>query len=147
MKKCNKCGEAKSISEYFKAGKHPSGKVKMRGDCKACAKRDTSEWRKNKRAHYNEYMSKYRVQNPDKIREHEIKKLYGISGDDLRQMTASQDNKCKICRRPPSGKRPLAIDHCHSTGRVRGLLCYRCNLGVAFLEAPGILPIALKYLK
>jgi hypothetical protein len=109
--------------------------------------KQTADRRKIKRTEYNAYMRKYRIQNPDKIRATEIKRDYGLTPDELLRMIKEQENKCKICSRPPSGKRPLAIDHCHTTGRVRGLLCYRCNLGLAFVESPGLLSAALEYLK
>jgi hypothetical protein len=55
-------------------------------------------------------------------------------------LLAAQDGRCAICRN--ADKRALSIDHAHGTGRVRGLLCRRCNLGlgcfgddIAFLEA------------
>lgn len=58
-----------------------------------------------------------------------IKRKYGITYDDYLQMFATQNGVCKLCFRPPHKKR-LSIDHCHRTGKVRGLLCLQCNKNV-----------------
>lgn len=51
---------------------------------------------------------------------------FGITNDQYQQMLAQQGGLCAICHRVP-GTRRLSVDHCHSTLRVRGLLCYMCN--------------------
>src|SRR2546428_9677 len=53
-------------------------------------------------------------------------RMYGITPEQYDQMLLEQQGRCKICPRRPS-KRKLNIDHCHKTGKVRGLLCWRCN--------------------
>jgi len=59
----------------------------------------------------------------------------------------AQDGRCAICRAPPSPRRALAVDHCHVTHRVRGLLCDRCNLGIGlFGDSPSALRSAASYL-
>ncbi len=55
---------------------------------------------------------------------------YGITIDDFERMNKEQNGVCKICNEPPALKTKwgrLAVDHCHTTGKVRGLLCYPCN--------------------
>jgi hypothetical protein len=49
---------------------------------------------------------------------------YGITEEDYDEMSSSQNGKCAICEKDP---KRLVVDHCHSTGRVRGLLCDPCN--------------------
>lgn len=147
IKKCTRCNIQKTRDQFFRTGISRSGKIKIRGDCKACASKHTSAWRTKNRSEYNAYMSKYRIQNPDKIRATEIKKLYGLLPEELLKMAKDQNNKCKICYRSPTGKRPLAIDHCHKTGKVRGLLCYRCNTQISILENPERLEKSIEYLK
>jgi len=60
----------------------------------------------------------------------EIKKKYGLSKEDYIKISEDQEGKCFICGRDPYAIRPfrnLSVDHDHTTGRIRGLLCYRCN--------------------
>lgn len=63
-------------------------------------------------------------------------RLRGITPAEYDQMLAAQGGRCAICRRAPDENergRRLAIDHCHDTGRVRGLLCTLCNVGIGAL--------------
>lgn len=65
-------------------------------------------------------------------------------------MSESQGGVCKICRRPPafSTRGVLYVDHCHDTGRIRGLLCGQCNVGMgAFRDNAELLEIAATYLR
>lgn len=64
-----------------------------------------------------------------------------------KRMYASQDGACAICeaKREPMG---LVIDHNHATGKVRGLLCNACNIGIGHLkDSPDVLEAALQYLE
>ena len=62
-------------------------------------------------------------------------------------MKTNQNNKCLICGNEQDGK-DLAIDHCHTTNKVRGLLCNSCNLGLGcFKDNLDILASAIKYLE
>lgn len=71
---------------------------------------------------------------------------YGISEGEYRSLLAAQEGGCAICGARPAGKR-LHIDHCHTTGTVRGLLCSNCNLGIGnFRDSPGLLMAAIHYL-
>lgn len=79
-----------------------------------------------------------------------MKSLYGITLEDYHAMLKAQNGLCKICLRQAHegthGK--LYVDHCHSTGRIRGLLCNRCNIGVGnFSDCTETLERALAYLR
>ena len=84
-------------------------------------------------------------------------KTYGITFPDKQKMLAKQDGCCKICRIPlvdgyygsKKNKANVAfVDHCHTTGKIRGILCCNCNsvLGKA-LDNPTILRLAAEYLE
>jgi len=76
-----------------------------------------------------------------------IKKEYGISIEDYDAILASQGGKCAICK-GGTGKRFFACDHNHKNGRVRGLLCARCNSGLArFTDDITNLRRAVRYMK
>lgn len=91
-------------------------------------------------------------------REREARRLYGLEPEDFDRLLAAQNGVCAICRRPARGKANgrakagreprLHVDHCHTTGRVRGLLCGNCNtlIGLAN-EDPAVLAAAIEYLK
>lgn len=99
-------------------------------------------------------MRGWNQRNPDKTKAIELRKQYGISLEEYRSKLEEQDGLCAICRRPGNvctgkdSKGSLAVDHNHTTGVIRGLLCHRCNTGLgAFLDKPGLLRIAALYLE
>lgn len=72
---------------------------------------------------------------------------YGLTPDDYVELSKSQNDRCAICG-CTRGKRAFAIDHCHSSGRVRGLLCSKCNTGIGlFRDNPDLLRAAIDYLE
>lgn len=81
-----------------------------------------------------------------------IKRTYGITYKDYYKLLDDQGNKCAICNsvgvnnsRITSGK--LFIDHCHATGKIRGLLCSKCNHGIGLLnDDVDLLHKAINYL-
>jgi hypothetical protein len=78
-----------------------------------------------------------------------VRYTYGLSQADLEALIAAQDNRCAICggERNGHGTR-LHIDHCHGSGKVRGLLCSKCNTGVGLFDnEPARLRAAAKYLE
>lgn len=89
-----------------------------------------------------EYFAKYK-------KNWEFQKVYGITIEDRDLMFIEQDGCCKICKKHEDEvSRSLHIDHCHATGRVRGLLCFKCNslIGMA-QDNVEILVNAINYLK
>lgn len=73
---------------------------------------------------------------------------YGITTEQYDEMLAAQEGVCAICKEPCPSGRSLAVDHCHQTDVVRGLLCARCNSGIGqFLDSPERLRAAIKYLE
>lgn len=111
--------------------------------CIACANARTEEF--NKR-------------NPSRRalvrRKYNLKRLYGLTLEQYEELFETQRGLCAICRKPEtitdrrsSSKPNLGVDHCHTTGRVRGLLCRTCNTGIGLLtESPEILHAAVQYL-
>jgi recombination endonuclease VII len=85
-----------------------------------------------------------RALEPD-YRDGERARRYGLSLADYRALQERQGHACAICRK---ATRVLCIDHCHVTGRVRGLLCRRCNSALGFCaDDPRLLRAALAYLQ
>lgn len=96
------------------------------------------------------YCKKCRLNRMQKGR---LKRDYGITLDEYNSMLEKQNNKCAICEteepiKVKSGRnRKLAVDHCHNSGKVRGLLCAHCNTGIGMLrESIEILDKAKEYL-
>ncbi len=80
-------------------------------------------------------------------RRNQLKSRYGVSLGDYDRMLAEQEGVCAICRTSPDIRR-LAVDHDHTTGAVRGLLCGTCNRTLAALERnPDWVSTALEYLR
>jgi Recombination endonuclease VII len=74
-----------------------------------------------------------------------LKSRYGLSREDYAALLARQGGVCAICAKPP--EKTLCVDHCHTTGKVRGLLCRQCNFGLGcYGEDQAALIAALAYL-
>ena len=73
----------------------------------------------------------YRVKYPDIELRTRLKK-FDLSIEEYNTLIVKQNNRCKLCGKPPKN-RALAIDHCHITGRIRGLLCVSCNTSLGQL--------------
>ena len=128
MKQCRTCGEHKQPAEF----------PPRRRRCKTCTAQYLAEWK---------------VRNPHKIREYALLKDFGLSHDDYERLWAQQNGLCAICEQPEQalmyGKEmKLAVDHCHETGKVRGLLCANCNRGIGMLkDNPAWLRKAAQYVE
>ena len=95
----------------------------------------------------------HRAANPELYRDRDLQRIFGISLDDYKAKMEEQSGVCAICHRPETAIRmnkllPLAVDHNHTTGAVRGLLCTACNIGIGSLcESPELLRSAIAYLE
>ncbi|MFB9473832.1 endonuclease VII domain-containing protein [Nonomuraea salmonea] len=125
-KYCPRCTEVKSTSEF---GSNRAMKDGMTAYCRPC---HTVVARENKIKKYGSernYLLQYR---------------YGITEDDFERMLARQGGLCAICQAVPG----TFVDHCHATGRVRGVLCFNCNNGLGhFTDNLVLLELAALYLE
>lgn len=66
----------------------------------------------------------------------DVRRRYGIAPEQVQELLAAQGGACAICRRPlvwPFSRKRTHIDHCHRTGKVRGVLCSSCNRAIGWL--------------
>lgn len=98
--------------------------------------------------YYNRARKRYRDKNPDKVRKWALKR-YGITLEQWNEMFEAQGNVCASCRSPdPATKLGWNTDHCHTTGKVRGILCYACNLAIGHAkDCPNRLRACAEYLE
>ena len=127
MKKCRKCKIEKKISEFYK---EKGGKDNLRSACKSCRKEELEIWRKNKKNNPDSYL-RYK----EKVRLSYILRTFGCTEAQYNEMFILQKGCCSICKTPQEVlKKSLAVDHCHVTGVVRGLLCTNCNTALGLLK-------------
>lgn len=129
MKSCIKCGEEKPLSEFYS---NKYGKDGRRTDCKSCSNIErVKNYNPDKQKIYNDSRKEYSRQYQDN-KMYWIKK-YGITPEQYWKMYEQQNGLCKTCGNPETSVRSngqiklLSIDHCHRTGKIRGLLCQKCN--------------------
>lgn len=149
MKKfCNRCKKFKYKKSFYRDSTKTNG---ISSRCIICIKEigkerwakegNTPQYKKKKRAYY--FKNKARWQNES------LKRLYNLSRKDYLLLLKKQKNKCAICNKKASEfKRNLAVDHCHKTGKIRGLLCINCNRGLgSFKDNSLFLKQAKNYLE
>lgn len=132
-RRCTVCKLIKPASEFYNS--HTSGKRYGKHQCKVCERsRSQTRYRKNaKRMKETRYGKT-------------IQRLYGITQSEYDDRWIAQNGLCPVCHQKPNDK--LHIDHCHKTGKVRGLLCRKCNLGLGYFEDDILrLENAIKYLQ
>jgi hypothetical protein len=91
-----------------------------------------------------------RKKYPERFKGYDLKKTFGITTAQYKGMLKAQKGVCAICGNPEEAKRHknqrLAVDHCHTTGKIRGLLCSQCNHGLgSFRDNPDFLAKAISY--
>lgn len=132
MKTCKKCGEAKPVDEFHR---HATNKDGRRGSCKPCDILLTAEWH---------------AAHPDYYRRKHLRRTYGITLEQYHDLLTSQSGGCACCGATRAGgsSDSFHVDHCHETGKIRGLLCNNCNIGIGALgdNASGVAR-ALAYLE
>ena len=113
------------------------------------------KWYDENKSRVKEYNKQYRDKNRsekwlrDKI-DYQLRKTYGITLDEYDEMLEQQGGVCRLCGSDTPSKRTgrFFVDHCHDTGKVRGLLCMRCNSAIGFLnDDPELLRKAIEYLE
>lgn len=140
VNRCSFCGLFKGDDQFSPAQRWNGSKRKSSYECRTCS---TARARR------------YRAKLPqgkkaEKARQWHLSTLYGMTEECYEKMLSEQDGKCAICRgddpKHVSGK--WNIDHDHSTGKVRRLLCSPCNKGIGhFSDNPALLRAAADYLE
>ncbi len=160
MKRCKKCGLSKPLDDFYKCVGMRDG---HRHDCKVCnleekrqryladpagAKARVKRWQQANPDRVNAYHRARRLEPEVKRRERasHLMRKYGMTIEQYDAMLESQGGGCFICGRPPREDISLHVDHDHSTGKVRGILCFCCNNALAdFQEDPELLRKAASY--
>jgi Recombination endonuclease VII len=108
MKRCPGCGEEKTFEEFPRNKNSRDG---LAFYCKPC---------RNQRGRES------RIRNDGSTSAYHLKHRYGITMEEVEALLAAQGGACPICRARP----PTHVDHDHTTGQVRGILCFGCNGGL-----------------
>lgn len=138
-KVCKDCGVEKPLTEFrvIKGKRYEMGFINYHSYCKPCHYiRNRKTDKRYKKT--DKYREKYRVR---------LIESYGITVEEFDAMKEEQGGVCKICGGEANGRGELHIDHCHDTGKVRGLLCSDCNTGLGlFRDNVELMRNAIEYL-
>jgi len=167
VKVCIKCNLKKPVDYFGTRSRNSDGK---RGRCKKCEKLDRKAYLSGEKgsATSKAYAKKWYAENMVSERRRQAawakdnaehlfnyrrKSLlakYGINSDIYNSMITDQKGSCKICgtKNPGRKNKHFYVDHCHKTGKVRGLLCAHCNLAIGqFGDNPDIILRASMYVR
>jgi hypothetical protein len=149
MNRTTKCGHnpyyakglCRSCYEYDLRQRNPEFAERQRENCRKWSE----EHYERKRAVDNEY---HKNMPYEQKRSHALKSRFGITLAEYDALATTQGHKCALCEKPQAElNRPLSVDHCHVTNRIRGLLCRKCNCGVGLWDKNLVLlDEAIRYL-
>lgn len=135
---CTKCITEKLITQFKQCFKS----TRRRRICKSC---NTKAWECSEKAKagHKRYYDKY---CRTAVASSHITRRYGITEEQYKRLLEIQNNACAICQK--TSKRRFCVDHCHKTNRVRGLLCYLCNIMLGRLDDnPRVFEKVIRYLE
>jgi hypothetical protein len=164
LRQCSSCGAVKPVSDFYRVA---SGASRLQRRCKLCSGKVTKAWRKRNPEKIAQHRAKWRAQYPDKtaqalkawkqqnpgklgeyVRKRRLKHNFGLTVEDYDRLLHLQGGVCAGCGSPPSDRRRLSVDHDHTTGCVRGLLCTNCNRALGLIyDNPRTLSNLAKYLE
>lgn len=137
VKTCTKCGQSKPVLSFYLHRGTRDGRAAY---CAECQKTSTRAWKAANREKASEQLAAWAAANPGKKKRNHRQywlKMYGLDQESYTAMLEAQRGVCAICELPEryidsrTGEpRRLSVDHCHTSGKVRGLLCGRCNRSI-----------------
>lgn len=105
------------------------------------------EWGEKNKKHRAKKAREWYGENKERIRNLYLVRLFGVTLKEYNMMLDKQNGGCAICG-GKAGKKSFAVDHDHKSGKVRGLLCGSCNVGIGhFRDDPELLEKAIKYIR
>lgn len=153
MKTCKQCRIKKNEDEFYKSKTNIDG---FYNKCKVCTEKYSKEYRKKNSIKVNLINKAWVKANPEKVKAkyHKYTKTtrlfhrYNLSSEEFNSLLDTQNKLCAICFGINKSGRSLSVDHNHTTGKVRGLLCHKCNVGIGlFNDRIDLLVNAISYLK
>jgi hypothetical protein len=134
---CLDCHEAKPREEFYASKTARDG---LASYCIPCHKARMATWREKNAVRQRQLVADWKRRHPEyqKQRRREdsrrqVLKKYGLTPETYNELLERQNSVCALCGGPEPTSRSLAVDHCHESGRVRGLLCTVCNTALGKL--------------
>lgn len=152
MHVCSKCKQEKETNQMSLDASRRGG---ISSWCKECRKVSARKWATSNpdkvEAQNIRSRTAYREKPPEykDVRSYMLKYRYGIDQQAYDALLESQSYACAICKRSTNDMTyHLHTDHCHSTGKVRGLLCSPCNTYLGYIkDNPAVYEAGVKYIK
>lgn len=146
FKKCTRCKEYHMLGNF---GVNKEGKLQLQSWCRYCQRQYLKNYASQPeiRIKVLREAREYGRNNKLRRRDRDLKNKYGISLEQYNDILNLQGGGCKLCGNKMK-KDALNTDHCHETGRIRGILCWMCNTALGTLGDNIVgLEKAMKYLK
>ena len=146
---CKKCGSTERYTGSSDCRQCHIKKCTKRNKENPKYQENQRKWREANIISRKEYDKRWYQENKEKSYEYTLKKKYGITYAEYEKMLTEQKGLCAICgKTEPTENRRLAVDHCHRTGKVRSLLCGKCNKAIGLLDDdPELMKKAIEYMR